>query len=219
MSSQNTILLSAMIAQLKNDIAPEMKNDDYFEVFSNEQILKEYDLSYDEIIEGTVGNGGDGGIDGFYIIVNDILLNADEELPKLRGKVKIDLFITQCKNIEAFDESVIQKFQSSAEDIFSLERDLEKLQPVYNSDLLKHVALFRNLYLSNISRHPELTIQYYYSSKGDAIHPNVNRKVESLGGRPRIQSLANNLFGNKYQISSNHFMKSDCPQQKSPSGY
>jgi len=41
----------------------------------------------------------------------------------------------------------------------------------------------------------------------------------SLGGRPRIQSLANNLFGNKYQISSNHFMKSHCPQQKSPSGY
>jgi len=40
-----------------------------------------------------------------------------------------------------------------------------------------------------------------------------------LGGRPRIQSLANNLFGNKYQISSNHFMKSHCPQQKSPSGY
>jgi len=41
----------------------------------------------------------------------------------------------------------------------------------------------------------------------------------ALGGRPRIQSLANNLFGNKYQISSNHFMKSHCPQQKSPSGY
>jgi|GEM_PF-509953 len=43
--------------------------------------------------------------------------------------------------------------------------------------------------------------------------------VNMLGGRPRIQSLANNLFGNKYQISSNHFMKSHCPQQKSPSGY
>ena len=52
--------------------------------------------------------------------------------------------------------------------------------------------------------------QFTYANKAFA---------QALGGRPRIQSLANNLFGNKYQISSNHFMKSHCPQQKSPSGY
>ena len=51
MTNQKTILLTALIEQLKDDVAPEMKIDDYFEIFSNEQILKEYDLSYEEISE------------------------------------------------------------------------------------------------------------------------------------------------------------------------
>lgn len=180
MTNQNTILLTALIKQLNKEIAPEIKEDDFFEIFSNEQIIKEYDLSYDEIIRGTLGKSGDGGIDGFFIFANEALLDVEESIPKFKGDLVIDLYIIQAKNETGFGESVIQKFISSADDIFSLEKNIETLITVYNDELIKHVSMFRKLYIDNLSKQPELYIHYYYSSKGDEVHPNVERKVEAL---------------------------------------
>jgi hypothetical protein len=104
-------------------------------------------LSYEEILKGTIGKGGDGGIDGFFIFANDALLDVEESIPKFKGELTIDLYLVQSKNDNGFNESVIQKFISSAEDIFSLEGTIDSLRQVYNDDLLKHVVLLRKLYL------------------------------------------------------------------------
>ncbi|MCC5613198.1 hypothetical protein LC612_42600, partial [Nostoc sp. CHAB 5834] len=74
MPSQESILLSMLVGQLKEERAPTMSTDKYFELFVNEQILKEHDLSYEELLSGNVGNGGDGGIDGFFLFINDTLV-------------------------------------------------------------------------------------------------------------------------------------------------
>ena len=180
MTNQKTILLTALVKQLKDDVAPEMKIDDYFEIFSNEQILKEYDLSYEEIMRGTIGSGGDGGIDGLFLFANEILIDVNEDLPKIKGSLKIDLFVIQSKNTSGFNEAVLEKFIASSNDIFSLENEIDSLITVYNSELLLHVAKFRELYMNNITKQPELNINYLYSSKGTEIHNNVRRKVEQL---------------------------------------
>jgi len=180
MTNQKTILLTALIEQLKNDVAPEMKIDDYFEIFSNEQILKEYDLSYEEIMRGTIGNGGDGGIDGLFLFANEILIDVNEDLPKIRGTLKIDLFIIQSKNTSGFSEDVLDKFISSANDIFSLENEIESLKTVYNSEFLLHIDKFRELYMKNITKQPQLNINYLFSAKGVEVHSNVTRKVAKL---------------------------------------
>lgn len=180
MMRQKTILLTTLIEQLKQDVAPEMKINDYFEIFSNEQILKEYDLSYEEIMKGTIGNGGDGGIDGIFIFANEILLDVNDDLPKFRGELTIDLFIIQSKNKTSFDEEVLNKFIASANDVFALEKEVDSLHSVYNSELLSHVEKFRKLYMDNLTKQPQFNINYYYSSKGIEIHNNVHRKVEQL---------------------------------------
>lgn len=180
MTNQKTLLLTALIEQLKDDVAPEMKIDDYFEIFSNEQILKEYDLSYEEIMKGTIGNGGDGGIDGLFLFANEILIDVNEDLPKIKGTLKIDLFVIQSKNTSGFSEDVLDKFISSANDIFSLDTDIESLKTVYNSELLLHIEKFRELYMKNITKQPHLNINYLFSTKGIEIHSNVIRKVAKL---------------------------------------
>ena len=172
MTNQKTILLTALIKQLKDDVAPEMKIDDYFEIFSNEQILKEYDLSYEEIMRGTIGSGGDGGIDGLFLFANEILIDVNEDLPKIKGSLKIDLFIIQSKNTSGFSEDVLDKFIASANDIFSLENEINFLKPVYNADLLVHVEKFRELYMNNITKQPELNINYLVTFKSVYIMAN-----------------------------------------------
>ena len=180
MPNQKTILLTKLIEQLKQDVAPEMRIDDYFELFSNEQILKEYDLSYEEIIKGTIGNGGDGGIDGIFIFANEILIDVNDELPKFKGELKIYLFIIQSKNQSSFDEDVLNKFVASAKDIFALDKEIGSLRSVYNAELLSYVEIFRKLYMENITKQPQLKINYFYSAKGIEIHNNVSRKVQQL---------------------------------------
>lgn len=205
MANQNSIILSTLITQLKSEIAPEMREDDYFEIFSNEQIIKEYDLSYEEILKGTLGKSGDGGIDGFFIFANDALLDTDETIPKFRGDLKIDLYLVQSKNETGFGEGVIQKFVSSAEDIFSLEKTTESLKAVYNEDLLQHVDLFRSLYMSNITKQPELNINYFYTSKGEEVHPNVTRKVSTL--EAVIKTFFNNANFNFEFLTAEKLLK------------
>jgi hypothetical protein len=44
--------------------------DEVFAYFGFEQVLKDYDLSREEIESGWVDSRDDGGIDGFYTLVN-----------------------------------------------------------------------------------------------------------------------------------------------------
>ncbi|MEH6858362.1 AIPR family protein, partial [Priestia megaterium] len=212
LANQNAIILSTLIGQLRSEIAPDMKEDDYFEIFSNEQILKEYDLSYEEILKGTIGKGGDGGIDGLFIFANGALLDIEETLPKFKGSLKIDLTLVQSKNETGFGESVIQKFISSAADIFSLEKTIDSLKTVYNEDLLNHIQLFRDVYMSNITKQPELNINYFYASKGEEIHPNVSRKIDDL--KTIIKSYFNNANFSFEFVTAEKLLKLSRKKQK-----
>ncbi len=46
-----------------------------FEYLIYEQVLKEYDLSSEEIRAGSVDGRNDGGIDAIYIMVNEHLIS------------------------------------------------------------------------------------------------------------------------------------------------
>lgn len=180
MASQESILLTALVEQTRKVIAPDMTTNDYFELFTSEQILKDYDLSYDELLSGKVGNGGDGGIDSFFMFVNDTLLHPDYELPDYKKNITLELNLIQSKNTNSFSETTIQKFNDSANDIFNFEKTIDELKCVYNSDLISHIENFRNTYISLITKQPKLIINFYYASKGDDVHPNVERKVINL---------------------------------------
>ncbi len=46
-------------------------------MFSAEQVLKDDDLSYEELASGIIDGGGDGGIDSLYLFVNDVAFDED----------------------------------------------------------------------------------------------------------------------------------------------
>ena len=59
MTSNNQVVLEALIESQNKDIAPNLSVSAYFEMFVAEQLLKGYDLSYEEVEAGLVGAGGD----------------------------------------------------------------------------------------------------------------------------------------------------------------
>ena len=180
MSENDRIVLKAVLAEQKAAKAPELSDNAYFEIFTAEHILKNFDLSYEEIQSGQVGAGGDGGIDTMYIFVNGNLIQDDTDTSNLGREIKIELFITQSKMEAGFGEDTIRKFDTAFKDLFDLSKNLADFTTVYNEDLLRVAPIFRNTYTQYAARLPSLFVHYQYVTIGDDIHPNVRRLVAHL---------------------------------------
>ena len=74
MAKNDTLLLDGIIDDRIENKLPSSRRDEAFEYLAFEQILKDYDLSSDEIESGSVDGRNDGGIDGFFILVNGHIL-------------------------------------------------------------------------------------------------------------------------------------------------
>lgn len=180
MATNDVIILNQILLQNQNEIAQNMPESEFFELFVSEQILKDFELSYDEIDSGVVGNGGDGGIDSLYVFINGELVHEDSDLSFLKKGITIDLVIIQSKISKNFSEDVIDKFIDVTENLLDLSTPLQNFDTVYNKDLISILQCFRNAYESLASRFPKLIISYYYATKGSTINHTLNKKVEKL---------------------------------------
>jgi hypothetical protein len=188
MSVNDRILLDKILDQKGQEQSPALSRDRYFTLFSANQVLKDFDLSYDEIESGIVDGGGDGGIDSIYIFVNGELLQEDADFSRRRKKVDIELVIIQSKTAEGFSEAAMDKFHAATEDLLDLSKSLDAVATVYNEAVRQIIQRFRDAYGTLASSLPQLKISYYYVSRGDDVHPNVARKVD------RLEKMVRGLF-------------------------
>jgi len=153
-----------------------------FEVFSFNQILKDFDLSVDEIEQGWVDGTDDGGIDGFYTFIDDRLVTGDVSSVGYRKNPDIELVIITCKHKNNFAQIPINNIISSAEDLFDLSMSADNLTSPFNEDLLNSRELFRKAYIELIDKNPKLRIRFIYASRGDSasIVTNVRRRADLL---------------------------------------
>lgn len=186
MSTKNDlVLLNQAIQRLHADIAPSMKEDDYFEILTAEQTAKDYDLSYEELIDGNVGSGGrDGGVDGIYIFINGEYLQEDSDFSWFpKTNLEIHLIVLQAKNKAGFEEVVIDKLSTITDEILDLSRDVDELHKFYNSKLVESVAKFHKAIEQLAQYFPRISISYIYACKGGAPTENMLRKAQNLKQR------------------------------------
>ncbi len=188
MPGNDLILLKQLLDDKKGEIAPELNDSDYFEFFCAEQILKNYDVSYDDIEEGIVGDGGDGGIDSIFILINGELLHEDTDLSIYRGEISIELHVVQSKRSPGFSEDTMHRLIASTADLLDLSKPISSLSHVYNGELLSIIEKFRETYKRFVSKLPKLAVHYYYASLGAEAHPNVRRHVD------RLETTVRSLF-------------------------
>ena len=149
-------------------------------MFATEQILKDYDLNYDEITRGVTDGGGDGGIDAIYTFLNGELIQDNHAIADSKKNALLELVIIQSKFAPGFTEEAINKCISSAKDLLDLSKDIESLRTVYNVNVISNMSLFREQYKKIISKFPKLEISYFYCTKGTEVHSNVEMKIHDL---------------------------------------
>ena len=151
----------------------------FFEFFTAQQILKDFDLSYDEIESGLLGAGGDGGIDSIYLLVNGDLVQEDSDYSHLRKDIVIDLIIIQSKTHSGFQETPVERFITVSNDLFDLSK-VTQVSNAYNKQLVEAIDRFQTLYQSLTPWFPTFNVSFFYTSKGVDVNDNVRRKVTML---------------------------------------
>lgn len=181
MSKNDQILVDQIIKEEHKNYPDYRSEDNFFEFYSSSQLLRNYDLSYDEIEDGICGTSLDGGADSIYLFVNGDLINEDSEIEdNYKRNAIIELVITQSKNEKSFGEDVILKLARLSKNLLDLDFEAKDFKNRYNDTVLSKFQLFKNTYLQLITKKPKLQIKYFYASKGVDVHPNVQAQIDEL---------------------------------------
>lgn len=180
MAVNDPVVLNQILQQRHQEVAPAISESEFFEIYSAEQILKDYDLSYDEIQAGIIAGSADGGIDSAYIFVNGELVASDSDLSGFKKDVRVDIVIIQSKTSDGFKELAIDKINSTLSDILNLGSELSDVHAVYNEGVIEFAENFRFVNKTLASRFPTLHFHICYATKGLEVHPNVRRKAAKL---------------------------------------
>ena len=123
---------------------------EYFEFFASSMVLKDYDLSDDDIFNGITGQGNDGGIDGFYLFMNGELVTEDliEDINIPRA-CPIDLIIVQAKYVSSFGEDAILKWKTSSSNLLEM-KPLNQYKKRYTEKIIENFTLFGNIIKKSI---------------------------------------------------------------------
>lgn len=181
MSKNNQILLDEIIKQEMQSLEETASLSDFFEFYSALQVLKDFELSYDEIYAGIAGESHDGGADSIYLFVNGELIKEDEDISeKYKKNVDIEFVLIQSKYEKSFSEDALLKLSRLCRNLFDLDFERENFEGRYNDKVLSSFELFRKTYIGLITKKPKLQVSIYYLSKGVDVHPNVYKQADDL---------------------------------------
>ena len=173
---------------LENLIEQEFRNNDnysniseYFEFFSASQILKNQGLSDDEVDNGIVGKGLDGGCDSIYLFLNNLLITPDvvEHISAPKESI-LEMIIIQSKKTTSFGEDAVMKWKTISGNLLDLSKTTTDFKARYNADILEAFTTFRDTYTRLISSRVKLKFRFYYATLASELHPNVIQQAEEL---------------------------------------
>lgn len=168
MAKNDQILIDGIIDERVDTHLPSGQRDEVFEYFAFEQILKDLDLSKEEILAGAVDGRDDGGIDGFFIFVNGHLLLDPESFTWPRRGAELDLWLITCKHHNTFQQAPLDKLVASFAELFDLGIEDASLKGSYSEEVLRKRGHLSLAYRKLSPRLETFTVTTVYASRGDS---------------------------------------------------
>ena len=160
------------------DRYPALSPSDAFERFAVRQILKNADLSDDEIESGILGGGDDGGADGMYFFVNRGLIQDETDLPE--EALAAELIIIQAKLETGFSEIAVTKLEAFAKDLLDHSRDVDGMIHL-KVEVREAIRRFRDFYTKILASQHSMAVTFAYATKSDQpANPKVEKRAEAL---------------------------------------
>ena len=182
MAKNDIVIIDHIIKERIDQNNPSKDKGEVFELLANEQILKDLDLSRDEILSGIIDGKDDGGIDSFYIFVNGNLLTDITDFMWPKRHAEITIYAITCKHHDTFMQDVVNNECATVGEIFDLSLEASDFKSSYNEDLLHKRKLFVEAYMNTASSLSSLSFKFYYASRGDSnsVGENIIARTEYL---------------------------------------
>lgn len=188
MAKTDIVLINSIVDERCSSPNPSaQERGEVFERFATEQILKESDLSDEEISAGIVDGKDDGGIDSFYIFVNGNLLQDDHDFMWPKSSCEITVYIITCKHYDTFRQDVINNEYATISEVLDLSLPDSQIKGNYNADVLEQRKLLMAAYKKTAARLTNLSIKFFFASRGDttAIGENIVSRSEQIEDKVR----------------------------------
>lgn len=180
-------VLSQLLDEYESEGYGSGSRDDAFELYVAAQILKPLNPSDDELTSGVVDGTADGGIDAFYTILDDAIIQDNDRLTDAdtregRKHPRLQVVIIQAKQTLKWSESVWDKLTSSLARLLDTRNSLESLRNDFRPALLERVRIYRELADGIKTRFPKVSFDVYYAAMGreDLISRSMNSKADHL---------------------------------------
>lgn len=167
MAKNDTLLLDGIIDERVEQEYPSKKRDECFEFLAFEQILKDEDLSIEEINSGIVDGRGDGGIDGFYVFINGHLLQDLDDFVWPKSNVELKVAVVTCKHHDTFKQATLDSAIATFSEFFDFTINNSELAGKYNAPLLNVRSNLIYAIRKISSRLKKMDIDVFYASRGD----------------------------------------------------
>lgn len=168
MARNDTVLLDGIIEDRLESNLPSNDKGEVFEYLVLEQVLKEYDLSFEEIESGWVDGGHDGGIDGFYILINGHILQDVNDFAWPKKGIDLSIYIITCKHHETYKQVVLESLFSTVNEFLDLRLSNCELSGEYNLNVLKKRDDLIYAYKKSSPRLNSFEMNYIYASRGES---------------------------------------------------
>lgn len=166
MARNDLILLDGIIDARIAERLPNDKPDEVFEYFVFEQVLKDYDLSKDELESGWVDGRDDGGLDGIYTVVNGRLIQDLAAVLLPARDAVIDVWMISAKHHATFEQRTLDTIHATLSELLDLALPDNALRGSYSDLLLSARALFHAVY-RKLAASSVLRFHIVYGSRGE----------------------------------------------------
>lgn len=192
MAKNDKILIDGIVDERVELKIPSDKRDEVFEYFVFEQLLKDYDLSNDELAFGNVDGKGDGGIDGFFVFVNGHLLTDIEKFIWPKSGTTLEVWIITCKHHDTFKQAPLDNLVASAIELFDFSIESSNLKGEYSDELKNVREIFKTAYKKTSPKLTSYKIMFCYASRG-----NTSEVGDSIVSRAnQLKQIASESFAN-----------------------
>ncbi|MCU1614163.1 MAG: hypothetical protein JWO98_1703 [Frankiales bacterium] len=188
MANNELVLLDQVLKDRQAERTTPLPDDKAFELFACEQALRDHELSEDEVADGVVGGGNDGGLDGVYVFLNGVLLNEDSEVfdeefqaNRMPTGSLLEVRLVQAKRETSFSETAIEKVADSTRRLLRLAEDDGELSQLYVQQIVTRTGFFRTALRKLAARHPQVLIHFVYATKGDVAEVNTKVHIKAKG--------------------------------------
>ena len=145
MPTNDIILLDSLLQKNKPLYGTRDDESEYFELFSIDNVLKNFELSLDELEDGWVDDSDDGGIDGFYVFIDGIFLSDQFETKHVRQEPHIEVYVLTVKSATTFKQAPVVSLITSLGELFNFQ--LDTMENPYPAQLLEVRERFRSTYI------------------------------------------------------------------------